>query len=317
MRDMHSLPIVSVVIPCYNAAQYIDRCLESVLSQDYTKIEIIVVDDGSLDSSRDIIKKYLGVTLISQQNRGACAARNNGLSLSNGKYIKFLDSDDYLEPNILKKQIAIAESVDENTIVYGDFFIQRDDVGIYQSTNIGAENQTASLFLKDILTTTPLHKKWMLQKIGGFDERFNSGQEWNLHIRLSSAGFFFHHIKLPIFRYNIHNSVDRISVMSKFSKKSFLYSLSKLEMTEERLGCQPSGDINAVLSYCYWRIGRALYRLGDLGESEKCRNKAKSLAKNYKYYWPIYYKVINKIFGFYMGERIFKLAYYFKENKYL
>ena len=88
-------PLVSVIIPTYNTARYVQESINSVLEQDYPSIQLIVIDDGSTDETVDIIRHYgERVVLLTQQNQGAAAARNAGLAVAQGEYIAFLDSDD-------------------------------------------------------------------------------------------------------------------------------------------------------------------------------------------------------------------------------
>ena len=95
---------ISIVIPIYNAEDHLQRCVDSVLNQTEKNIEIILVDDGSKDNSIEICKNYLNqdkrVQLIHQENSGVSAARNRGIEQACGEYIGFIDSDDWIEPNM-------------------------------------------------------------------------------------------------------------------------------------------------------------------------------------------------------------------------
>lgn len=97
-------PVVSVIIPVYNAEKYLVRCLDSVLAQSFSSLEIICINDGSTDSSLDILQSYASrdarIKIIHQENRGIAAARNAGLNEACGQYISFVDSDDALLPNL-------------------------------------------------------------------------------------------------------------------------------------------------------------------------------------------------------------------------
>ncbi len=91
----------SVVIPCFNSSQYIERCVNSVLAQDYDDFELIVVNDGSTDNTLEILKAYdevNSIKVITQENQGVSIARNLGISLAQGDYIIFIDSDDWVKP---------------------------------------------------------------------------------------------------------------------------------------------------------------------------------------------------------------------------
>ncbi len=102
-----SIPSVSLIIPFYNAAPYLRRCLDSVLSQDLAEYEIICINDGSTDGSLPIAEEYAdlfeNIRIISQENHGLSHARNRGMEAASGEYILFVDSDDYLEKNVLGK----------------------------------------------------------------------------------------------------------------------------------------------------------------------------------------------------------------------
>lgn len=317
MSKENSSPLVSVIIPCFNAEKYIDKCILSVLEQDYENIEIIIIDDGSTDGSLEIIKKYNNVNILTQSNSGACVARNAGLKISRGKYVKFLDSDDVLLCGILKRQVNLAELSSDNDIIYGDYIVNKGNKKKYVCTNIGNNNQTALLFLNDILTTTPLHQRWMLIKVNGFDERLKNGQEWNLHIRLSSEGFYFKYDNFASFEYNIHDSESRISVNSFYNKSKLEYSLIKLDIIKNRMGGKSSGNVDAAMSHCYWNIARAFYRDSDWNNCIKCQIKAKEFSKQYKLFWPCYYKVLHLFLGFKVTENLLKLFYLIKKNNFL
>lgn len=316
------MKMVSVIIPVYNAESTLKRCIDSVLMQCYENVEVIAVDDGSTDKSllilEEIIANNKNVRVYKQINSGACVARNKGLELSSGEYIKFLDSDDELLHGVIKKQVESAElKENQEKIIYGDFYTVKGSNKKYKNTKLDVTQQTANLFFKDILTSTPLHRRWMLEKVKGFDERFKNGQEWNLHIRLSSEGFFFQHMNLPIFNYYIHDSEHRISIQSFGNKSKLEYALIKLDMTKERLGTIYTGNVDSAFARCYWNVGRAFYRSGNKLESMKCISKAKGITNNYTLFLPSYYKVLYCVFGFRFTEELLKIAYKFKRNQFL
>ncbi|MQN02281.1 MAG: glycosyltransferase family 2 protein [Lachnospiraceae bacterium] len=101
---------VSIITPCYNGAKYVGETIESVLAQDYTDWEMIIVNDGSSDNSCDIVSSYAAkdprITLINQPNGGSAKARNNGIEHANGRYIALLDADDLWNPDFLSSQVS-------------------------------------------------------------------------------------------------------------------------------------------------------------------------------------------------------------------
>lgn len=123
-------PLVTVIIPSYNHARYISQSIESVVSQSYENLEIIVIDDGSKDQSLKIINgladKY-GFIVIARENRGAARTLNDGIEMATGKYISFLASDDYYLPQRIENAVLqLEKSADKVALVYCDGYIIND-----------------------------------------------------------------------------------------------------------------------------------------------------------------------------------------------
>ncbi len=127
-------PLVSIIIPLYNAESYISESIESVLSQTYQNIELLVINDGSTDNSFRIAKEYESdkVIIIDQQNKGASAARNLGLQLSKGEFVKFFDADDLMNPEMIESQVKIAIKNPDSIISgkWGRFY--KSDINSFQ-----------------------------------------------------------------------------------------------------------------------------------------------------------------------------------------
>ncbi len=135
---------VSVIIPAYNVGEYIGKCLRSVLAQTYGDLEIIVINDGSADNTLAEIKSYSGdarVKLIDQENAGVAAARNTGIAAASGKYLAFVDSDDWIEPLMYEKLRAalINEGADMAACNYNVVYDNHTDFQ-YGKARSGATN---------------------------------------------------------------------------------------------------------------------------------------------------------------------------------
>ena len=104
---------ISIVMPIYNSEEYLDLAVNTILNQSFKDFELICIDDGSIDGSLFILRKLASkddrITIITQDNQGAGAARNAGLDMSRGKYVLFLDSDDFFDENLLKNLYECAE----------------------------------------------------------------------------------------------------------------------------------------------------------------------------------------------------------------
>ena len=176
---------VSVIIPNYNYARYIDQAIESVLNQTYKNIELIVVDNGSTDDSLHVLGKYSDlIKLINQENLGQSGSRNSGLRAVTGSFIAFLDADDFWEKDKIEKQLLlISERVQlvycgvstfrESGIQIVDFLSPkyRGDCGGYFIQVPGG-----SIVLSG--ESTALFSTTLLNKVGLFDEELNSAAGW-------------------------------------------------------------------------------------------------------------------------------------------
>ena len=112
---------ISVIIPVYNTGNYLKKCLNSILNQTLKEIEIIIVNDGSSDNSLDIIKKYMkknkNIILINKENGGQGSARNMGISRATGEYISFVDSDDFIDEEMLEEMYLTAKENDSDIVI--------------------------------------------------------------------------------------------------------------------------------------------------------------------------------------------------------
>jgi glycosyltransferase involved in cell wall biosynthesis len=129
-------PVVTVILPAYNAERYVSESIQSVLDQTYTCWELIIINDGSTDKTRDIISTFDDerIQVIEQENRGVSAARNEGLSSAKGKYITFLDADDVLPPNSLEVRASYLELNKNIDLVDGKIIVK--DAGMKNTVRI-------------------------------------------------------------------------------------------------------------------------------------------------------------------------------------
>lgn len=131
-------PVVSIVVPIYQVAQYLDTCIESLVSQTLSDIEIILVDDGSPDNSGNICDAWAQrdnrIKVIHKQNAGLSAAYNTGVTQAQGNYILFVDGDDYIEPNTCEVVVKTAQREGVEVVVFGSKTIYGpDDIEVYDS----------------------------------------------------------------------------------------------------------------------------------------------------------------------------------------
>ena len=186
-------PLVSIVIPCYNAERWVSDTIHSALAQTYTPAEVVVVDDGSTDSSPDIITSFDGRIIFQcLDHRGAPAARNRGWQLSKGEFIHFLDADDILFPSCLMRKMNLAMIKGSDVVYSGGFFYDAQaNVGVYEPQSPPGESTVetvAHVIANTIVTSQLLCRRTSLEAVGGFDETLSKGQEHDLLLRLACRG---------------------------------------------------------------------------------------------------------------------------------
>jgi len=208
------LPLVSVVIPTYNRAHLVERAVRSVLSQSFSNLEVIVVDDASTDGTREQVfaLKQADPRLLylrHETNRGAQAARNTGIRAANGNYIAFLDSDNEWLPSKLERQMSLFINNGREIkpgVVYAGFKWQYDDGRPSTEQTPRFKGYIYKEALREWIadTSTLVVRKDLLYKAGLFDERVRAYQEWDLCIRLARHAEF-DYIPEPLSIYHIHS----------------------------------------------------------------------------------------------------------------
>jgi len=189
MNKIEKKPQVSVIIPTYNRGWIIKEAIDSVLAQDYTEFELIVVDDGSTDHTADVLDSYRNVIkVLSQKNKGVSAARNRGIAEASGKFIAFLDSDDLWLSQKLSAQI--------------EFFTQTPDALICQTEEVWIRNGLIvnpkkrhkkpsgmifepSLALCLVSPSAVMIRRSLLEIVGNFDETLPACEDYDLWLRIS------------------------------------------------------------------------------------------------------------------------------------
>ncbi len=212
---MENKPLVSIIIPCYNDAQYIEQSVNSALNQSYPNKEVILVDDGSNEETKAVLKKLAPriTKLITQENQGQSAARNVGIKEVKGDYILVLDSDDFIEPTFSEKAIAVFENKKNIKLVscYVNRFNDDKNKAVYKSTG----GDFKGFLLNNQISGGCLFLKSDFERINGYDELMRKGfEDWEFYIRLLKDGGIAYVIPEPLFNYRLRND----STTSKANK---------------------------------------------------------------------------------------------------
>jgi glycosyltransferase involved in cell wall biosynthesis len=258
--QMNKTPTVSVIIPTYNRERLIGRAIQSVLNQTYGDFEVIVVDDGSTDNTKNIVGAINDPRIRyirHEQQKGATTARNTGIVASQGKYIAFQDSDDEWLSEKLEKQMHVLEAAPEDVgVIYTAFIRVTDGEVLYiPSTRVvKKEGDVLTQLLKQnfVSTQTAILRKSCFDRVGLFDERLPRLQDWELFIRMSQY-YKFRFISDPLVI--AHFQKDSISS----SKKAYIEGIVIiLEKHFEKFAKNKK-----VLAKTYCDIGTKLYSVGN------------------------------------------------------
>ena len=179
---------VSVIIPTFNRAHLLSRCLDSVISQELKPFEIIVVDDGSTDSTRDLVRRdYPGVTLISRENGGVSAARNTGIGAAGGDWLALLDSDDAWLPGKLGRQMQAVREDPGIGIVHSDEIWIRN--GVRVNPHLKHRKYGGSIFRYCLPrcvispSSVMIHRR-VFDRVGLFDETLPVCEDYDMWLRI-------------------------------------------------------------------------------------------------------------------------------------
>jgi glycosyltransferase involved in cell wall biosynthesis len=268
-------PLVSVVIPAYNCADFVRDALDSVLGQDYPALEVFVVDDGSTDETCDLVAGYGDpVTLVRQRNAGAAVARNEGMRRARGDYIALLDADDVWLPGKLRLQLEYLESHADVALSCTRWnLLHPDERGRYRIERPAAPETAAvdarlsgwiycDLLLDcQVWTSTVVMRRTLGERIGGFDADLRRGQDYDYWLRASRVTRI-DRLDAPLALYRLQVAHDR-----KFPDTN--WELAVIRRALERWGATgpdgralPRAQLRARLWELNYKFGYIQYQGG-------------------------------------------------------
>lgn len=231
-------PLVSIIIPTYNSDTTIIQAIESVFKQSFTDYEVIVIDDGSTDKTKEILSEYINqhkIVYQYQKNTGCGAARNAGIALAKGVFIAFLDSDDCWDQKKLETQIAVFNDNPSCVVCYGE-------VRTFTGNNNGVQDVTRTpitkprsgkvlpyfIFHNIITLSSAVVRKDLLQKVGNFDEdrKIMYVEDYDLWLKLAPLGTFYFTAE-PLTFYRLKKNESLSAKQSHINHKKILHVFSK------------------------------------------------------------------------------------------
>ncbi|MEO6220141.1 MAG: glycosyltransferase family 2 protein [Ginsengibacter sp.] len=217
MKDQNyiSPPLVSIIIPCYNQGNYLHVAIESVLKQTYSTLEIIVVDDGSSDNTKQVTQDYDKVVYVYQNNQGLSASRNTGIQHSKGTYLIFLDADDWLYPDAIKINIGYLLQNKTAAFVSGahdKIFLEKNFIEEKKrEVQSGYINLLQGNYIAMIAAV--LFQRWVFNEFL-YDVTLQSCEDYDLFLKIARKYSVIHHTeKIAVYQIHSSNMSSNIPVM--------------------------------------------------------------------------------------------------------
>lgn len=204
------MPRVSVIIPSFNCGDYLGRAIDSVCAQTYADYEILVIDDGSTDDTKDVIEPYgQKVTYLYQQNQGVSAARNHAIGKASGELFAYLDADDLWYPEKLERQVAFLDANQECGMVHSEMSVinEQDEiihVRFYEETKrLVPQGYCLRQLLArcHIQPVTVVERRNTFDRVGGFDERLLVAEDYLHWIMIAAEGQSLGYLPEPLGKY--------------------------------------------------------------------------------------------------------------------
>lgn len=208
------MSLVSVIIPTYNRAGFVKKCISSVISQTYRPIEIIVVDDGSTDSTCEVLSRIyadlsgqpdLTMNIICLANGGAARAKNTGIRAAKGEWIQFLDSDDLLLPNKIDDALKVATREGVEIVYSKAQFIDEENHRIEKFWGRPLDGSDSDYFEFSWQTMCPVYSRQAIEKIGFWNEALTMQDDWEFCIRGVLSGLAVHFSDRVDSLYRVHS----------------------------------------------------------------------------------------------------------------
>ncbi|GAB3038192.1 glycosyltransferase [Spirosoma pulveris] len=239
-----TLPLVSVVIPCFNQGQFLAQAVESVLQQTWLRCEIIVVDDGSTDNTRQVASQFPQVQYVYQPNQGLSAARNTGLQRSQGEYLAFLDADDWLFADGIEFNVRQLQNNPQAVFVSGahDKVDSSGHLLAREQIPVGQDHYCQLLQCNYIgMHATVLYRRSLFDQFR-FDPSLKACEDYDLYLRIARHHPVLHHTH-PIAAYRIHggNMSANVPMMLDRVLHVLARQVSALRSRQERKAYRQGG----------------------------------------------------------------------------
>jgi glycosyltransferase involved in cell wall biosynthesis len=305
---MNKTPDISIIIPTYNQGPTLGETVASCMVQGNANVEVIVVDDGSTDGSMEAFQtRDPRVRIFRQEHRGACAARNLGLAEARGRFIKFLDSDDRLAPNVLANQVQVLTTSGAD-VVYGDFEL----FGNLQDTRVGAKpyritgrvNDPIDALLGDwwCANFCYLYRREAIKDLR-WSEDLECLQDFDFILRFAVRGKHFIYKPGIIGFYRMHEGQITSSSAYRYAVNRCKILDRTLEELKQRGAFTEKRQL--LIAHGYWTTARAFYRI-DPDQFKEAVSKVNQLNGHFwpRFWAPWQVRVLTGLLGIERAEKL-------------
>jgi glycosyltransferase involved in cell wall biosynthesis len=264
--------LVSIIIPAYNAEPYLAETLQSCLNQTYPAVEIMVVDDGSIDATRQVAGNFPTVRYFHQANAGPAAARNHGIRQAQGEFIQFLDADDILLPDKISHSIDLFQAYPESGVVYSNYEFRSQDLSraihdTAKTVKVVPPGTELDFLIRTGTTLFGIHcaliRAEAVRAVGGFDEDIIITEDWHFWVKLAARGIVFRHLDETLVWYR--------TAPGSLSQQDIRLSRMRLKAYEHLRGVPlpPHIDLEKRIAGRHHALAMDLWRAGQRAEARQ------------------------------------------------
>jgi glycosyltransferase involved in cell wall biosynthesis len=262
------MPTVSVILPVYNEEDYINHALDSILGQSYKDLEVVIIDDGSNDNTKHIIRSRNDkrIRYHRHNNKGITKSLNKGIKLSNGQFIARMDADDISELDRIRCQLDYIKKR-QNTHIVGSWYNVIDESGNIVTTKKISFKKGVKKQLKQSSTLchgSVMMRKKAVQELGGYNENFKYAQDYELWVRAYNRGYKFGIIKKVLYNFRItrHSITNRKGNEQKYYAERAKSKLTKEDIRVESISSKIDNNRTSKDSVYYYLIGTSMVKSG-------------------------------------------------------
>jgi GT2 family glycosyltransferase len=309
-----STPLVTVVIPCFNAERYVAEAVESALAQTHPAVEVVAIDDASSDRTLDVLRGF-GARIRVEANGtslGPAAARNRGLELARGEFVQFLDADDVLAPAKVSACLAAFDADTDVVFCRNAYFLddhrgERPPLRTLLVTRLVSEmrwdprHAAEYVLRREVQTATPLHRASVLRRLGGFHEGLWSLEDTECHFRIAMSGVRMRLVDETLVHCRHHGSPDRLRLRQGRFTESYR-ALQLMRATMQRAEAR-NPRLDQALADRFANTARKLLWEGEPDLARRAMAEARALSPRPRPTSVPLYNLLSRAVGFWRMEQ--------------